>query len=97
MILFRWDNFKNTAYGSYKPKNGQRLEEFANAVRLSASWKGLVVVDLYHNSGITPGNVFTSNDCANPAPTYTAIYPYPDYTKYPSTRKKTNILILPMP
>lgn len=39
----------NNAYGSYKPKNGQTLEAFANAVRDIGKLEKLPVVDLYHD------------------------------------------------
>lgn len=40
----------NNAYGSYKDKNGQTLEAFANAIDSIAAYEHIPVVDLYHNS-----------------------------------------------
>lgn len=39
----------NNAYGSYKPKNGQTLEAFANAVRDIGKLEKMPVADLYHD------------------------------------------------
>ncbi len=41
-------NFHNNAYGSYKPKNGQTLEQFANTIKAIGKAEGFPVVDLYH-------------------------------------------------
>ncbi|MBD0393890.1 MAG: hypothetical protein ICV52_08525, partial [Microcoleus sp. C1-bin4] len=38
----------NNAYGSYKEKGGQTLEQFANAVDSIGRYEGFKVVDLYH-------------------------------------------------
>jgi lysophospholipase L1-like esterase len=46
------NNFKNNAYGSYKDKNGQYLEAFANAVVTIANNEHFQVVDLYHAKGM---------------------------------------------
>lgn len=42
-------NANNNAFGSYKPKNGQSLEEFANAVIAIGQYEKVPVVDLYHD------------------------------------------------
>jgi len=39
----------NNAFGSYKPKNGQTLEDIANAVITIGKYEGIPVVDLYHD------------------------------------------------
>ena len=39
----------NNAWGSYKPKNGQTLEQFADAVKAIGEKEHLTVVDLYHD------------------------------------------------
>jgi|GEM_PF-134422 len=39
----------NNAYGSYRNKNGQSLEEFANAVTAIGKYERFAVVDLYHD------------------------------------------------
>ncbi|MGY3051851.1 lysophospholipase L1-like esterase [Pedobacter sp. UYEF25] len=42
----------NNAYGSYKKKNGQSLEEFANAILAIGRYEGLPVVDLYNQPAL---------------------------------------------
>lgn len=42
------NNFKNNAYGSYREKNGQYLEDFANAIKNIAQHEHFQVADLYH-------------------------------------------------
>src|SRR5690606_39599250 len=46
------NNFKNNAYGSYKEKNGQTLEQFANAILEIGRLEKIPVVDLYHDKKI---------------------------------------------
>lgn len=41
-------NMKNNAYGSYKAKAGQSLEQFANAVIAIGEYEKFEVVDLFH-------------------------------------------------
>ena len=48
---------KNNAYGSYREKNGQTLEQFANAIDSIGNYEHIKVIDLYHNSGITQMNI----------------------------------------
>ena len=47
----------NNAYGCYKPKNGQELSQFADAVKAIGRYEHFTVIDLYYNSGITVKNV----------------------------------------
>jgi lysophospholipase L1-like esterase len=47
----------NNAYGSYKPKNGQQLSQFADAVKEIGNYEHFAVIDLYYKSGITVKNV----------------------------------------
>ncbi|MCX6206358.1 MAG: SGNH/GDSL hydrolase family protein [Bacteroidetes bacterium] len=41
-------NYTNNASGSYRAKNGQQLEDFANAIVSIAKYEHLQVLDLYH-------------------------------------------------
>lgn len=45
-------NAANHAHGSYKPKNGQTLEELANAILAIGKYEKFPVVDLYHDSAL---------------------------------------------
>lgn len=47
----------NNAYGSYKPKNGQVLSQFADAVKEIGHYEHFEVIDLYYKSGISVKNV----------------------------------------
>jgi lysophospholipase L1-like esterase len=47
----------NNAYGSYKPKNGQELSQFADAVKEIGNYEHFKVIDLYYKSGIKVKNV----------------------------------------
>jgi lysophospholipase L1-like esterase len=47
------NNFKNNAYGSYRDKNGQKLEQFADAIVKIAHHEGFSVVDLFHKKGMS--------------------------------------------
>ena len=46
----------NNAYGCYKPKNGQELSQFADAVKKIGRYEHFTVIDLYYKSGITVKN-----------------------------------------
>jgi hypothetical protein len=41
-------NPKNNAFGSYRAKNNQQLEDFAEAVKQIAKKEGYKSLDLYH-------------------------------------------------
>src|SRR5207248_11759225 len=43
---------QNNAYGSYRDKNGQYLEQFANAIDSIGRYEHFKVVDLYHNKNL---------------------------------------------
>jgi lysophospholipase L1-like esterase len=82
------NNPKNNAYGSYKPKNGQSLEQFANAIVEIGKLEKLPVVDLYHNSGINLKNMVNFKRLKNPATGKYRNYTYPDYTSIPFDPEK---------
>ena len=73
----------NNAYGCYKPKNGQELSQFADAVKEIGKYEHFTVIDLYHNSGITVENVVKFKRMKDPA---TGVYhnmTYPSYIGIP--------------
>lgn len=47
----------NNAYGCYKPKNGQELSQFADAVKEIGNYEHYTIIDLYYKSGIQVKNV----------------------------------------
>ncbi len=76
-------NFKNNAYGSYKPKNGQSLEEFADAVVAIGKLEKLAVVDLYHYHGMNSANAVNFKRLRDPDSGEYKNFTYPQYTTIP--------------
>ena len=82
------NNSKNNAYGSYKLKKDQSLEEFANAVVAIGRYEKISVVDLYHKSGMTLENMVHFKRLKDPATGEYRNYTYPDYTTIPFDPEK---------
>ena len=76
-------NFKNNAYGSYRDKNGQWLEQFANAIDSIGNYEKIKVVDLYHKSGMNLKNLVKYKRLKDPATGLYRNYPYPDFIDVP--------------
>ncbi|WP_461148640.1 SGNH/GDSL hydrolase family protein [Spirosoma pulveris] len=76
-------NFKNNAYGSYKPKNGQLLESFANAIDSIGRFEHLPVVDLYHMRGLEAKNLVKYKRLKDPKTGVYTNYPYPKFIDIP--------------
>ncbi|TDE17390.1 SGNH/GDSL hydrolase family protein [Dyadobacter psychrotolerans] len=74
------NNAKNNAYGSYKPKKEQTLEQFANAIAEIGKLEKLPVADLYHDSGISLENMVNFKRLKDPSTGAYRNYSYPDYT-----------------
>ncbi|GHB79243.1 SGNH/GDSL hydrolase family protein [Persicitalea jodogahamensis] len=83
-------NYKNNAFGSYKPKDDQELEQFADAVVSIGKLEKMPVVDLYHDSGITSANAVHFKRLRNPQSGNYQDYSYPDYTNIPFNPEKDN-------
>ncbi len=77
------NSYQNNAYGSYKSKNGQYLEQFANALVEIGRKNNFKVVDLYHDSGITQENMVNFKRLRNPETGAYQEYKYPDFTAIP--------------
>ncbi|RYF77047.1 MAG: SGNH/GDSL hydrolase family protein [Cytophagaceae bacterium] len=76
-------NYKNNAYGSYKAKNGQYLEAFANAIDSIGRFDHVAVVDLYHLKGLNVKRLVKYKRLKDPQTgTYTN-YPYPAFIDVP--------------
>ncbi|MBO0948911.1 SGNH/GDSL hydrolase family protein [Fibrella forsythiae] len=76
-------NYKNNAYGSYKAKNGQYLESFANAIDSIGRFDRITVVDLYHLKGLGVKQLVKYKRLKDPQTgTYTN-YPYPTFIDVP--------------
>ncbi len=75
------NNSKNNAYGSYKPKNDQTLEQVANAILEIGKKEKLKVVDLYHESGMNAENMVHFKRLKDPATGNYRNFYYPEYTE----------------
>lgn len=75
------NNTKNNAYGSYKDKNGQTLEQFANAVVEIGKLEKIPVVDLYHDSGMNMDNIVNFKKLKDPSTGEYKNYNYPDFAE----------------
>jgi lysophospholipase L1-like esterase len=78
-----FNDFKNNAYGSYKAKNGQYLEEFANAVCAIAQYEHIAVVDLYHKKGMDHTRLVRFKRLKDPITGEYKNYPYPTFIGIP--------------
>ena len=78
------NDMKNSAYGSYKEKNGQSLQQFANAIKAIAIHERFQLVNLYHKSGMTLKNLVKYKRLKDPQ-TNGAYrnYSYPEYIGIP--------------
>ena len=78
------NNPKNNAYGSYKEKNGQWLEQFADAVVSIGKREKLPVVDLYQNNKMDLKKLVAYKHLKDPktAGIYRN-YQYPDFIDIP--------------
>lgn len=74
---------KNNAWGSYKDKNGQSLESFANAIREIAKKEKLGIVDLFHKKEMAVSKLVAFKRLKNPLTGEYRDYSYPEYTKIP--------------
>ncbi|GAA4417990.1 SGNH/GDSL hydrolase family protein [Nibrella viscosa] len=76
-------NFKNNAFGSYQPKNGQSLEAFANAIDSIGRLEKIPVVDLYHTRALRLDKLIKYKRLKNPQTGMYQNYRYPAYTTIP--------------
>lgn len=77
------NSYKNTAHGSYKEKDGQTLEQFANAILEIGRMEKIQVVDLYHEAELSLENMVHFKRVKNPSNDKYQDYTYPDYTTIP--------------
>ena len=73
------NSYKNNAFGCYKPKKDQTLEQFANAVVEIGRKEKIPVVDLYHNSGINLDNIVHFKRLKDPQTGAYKDLKYPEY------------------
>lgn len=77
------NNPKNNAYGSYRAKDGQTLEQFANAVDSIGKHEGFDVADLYHQKGLDVKHLVKFKRLKDPQTGAYRDYRYPDYVDVP--------------
>jgi lysophospholipase L1-like esterase len=77
------NSYTNNAYGSYRKKNKQDLEQFVNAIVEIGKLEKFPVVDLYHDSGITLDNMVNFKRLKDPQTGKYENYGYPAYTAVP--------------
>ena len=94
------NDFRNNAYGSYKPKNGQFLEQFANAVDSIGAYEDIPVVDLYHNPSLPLKELVNFKRLKDPKSGLYVNYEYPEGAgipfnpltdDYPYPKEATNL------
>ncbi len=76
-------NPKNNAYGSYKEKDGQTLEQFIVAIDSIGNYEHLKIVDLYHKKGMEVKDLVKYKRLKDPQTGAYKNYPYPDYIDIP--------------
>ena len=76
-------DMNNNAYGSYKAKNGQQLEEFSQAILSIAKFEKIAAVDLYGNSGMDQQNMVKFKRLKDPVTGKYKDYKYPEYVNIP--------------
>jgi lysophospholipase L1-like esterase len=74
---------KNNAWGSYKDKNGQSLESFANAIVKIGEKEKITVVDLFHKKGMAIKDLVAFKRLKDPTTGEYKNYTYPKYTTIP--------------
>lgn len=76
-------NSKNNAWGSYKPKAGQDLERFAEAVKSIGKLENYPVIDLFHAKGMDCKVLMKFKRVKDPQTGQYRDLTYPDYTTIP--------------
>jgi lysophospholipase L1-like esterase len=76
-------NMKNNAWGSYKEKNGQRLEQFVAAIKAIAAYEHVDLIDLYHQKDLQLKNLVRFKRLKDPKTGEYKNYVYPDFINVP--------------
>jgi lysophospholipase L1-like esterase len=77
------NNAKNTAWGSYREKNGLMLSQFADAVRAIGKQEHITVVDLYSKSELGLKTLVKFKHLKDPKAGGYKNYPYPAFIDVP--------------
>ena len=81
-------NMKNNAYGSYKAKNGQTLQQFADAIIAIANYEHYAIADLYHNKRLGLQRLVKFKRLRDPATGQYKNYTYPNFIDVPFDTEK---------
>ena len=76
-------DMKNNAYGSYKEKNGQSLEQFAKSIDSISEYDNFDLVDLYHTKGLEHKRLVKFKRLKEPGTNNYKNYTYPDFIDVP--------------
>ena len=77
------NDYKNNAFGSYRAKNGQELEQFADAIAAIGKAENFRVVDLYHQKGMDHSRLVKFKRLKNPQTGEYKNFKYPDFIDVP--------------
>jgi lysophospholipase L1-like esterase len=81
-------DMKNNAWGSYKAKNGQMLEQFAKAVDSISEYDHFDLIDLYHAKGLDLKHLVKYKRLRDPSNHNYKNYPYPSFIDVPFDPEK---------
>ena len=77
------NDMKNNAFGSYKEKNRQSLEQFANAIDSIGRYEHFSVADLYHSKDMSLKKLVKYKRLKDPQTGIYKNFPYPDFIGIP--------------
>jgi hypothetical protein len=77
------NDFENNAYGSYRSKDGQQLEDMANAIVDIAKHQNIEVVDLYHKKEMDHSKLVRFKWLKDPFTGKYKKYKYPEFIDVP--------------
>ena len=75
--------FRNNAWGSYKEKSGQTLEQVADAIKAIGKKEKIKVIDLYHERSLALKKLVAFKRLKDPASGAYKEFPYPEYIGIP--------------
>jgi lysophospholipase L1-like esterase len=79
---------KNNAWGSYKAKNGQMLEQFAKAIDSISAYENFDLIDLYHAKGLDHRHLVKYKRVREPGKKDYKNYVYPAFVNIPFDPEK---------
>ncbi|MFN8353615.1 MAG: SGNH/GDSL hydrolase family protein [Spirosomataceae bacterium] len=74
---------KNNAYGSYKDKKGQYLEQFANAIKEIGDFEHVDVIDLFHHQALRHKKLVKFKRLKDPQTGLYKNFAYPNFINVP--------------